>query len=123
MQNLHVLACAQKSQRLLRNAEGPSAIYCCLMVSETYPVFQDTFLENRPGTLGNMNEDEGVVNNDASEAARTDEPAIAPGPSSRIPKRRKSDPFERDVLKIMQANVGQDADEMFLLSKIPYIKK
>ncbi|GBM50575.1 hypothetical protein AVEN_190005-1, partial [Araneus ventricosus] len=74
-------------------------------------------------TLENMNEDEDVVNNDASKAARTDEPAIAPVPSSRMPKRRKSDPFERDVLKILQANVGQDADEMFLLSQIPYIKK
>ncbi|GBM25172.1 hypothetical protein AVEN_96723-1 [Araneus ventricosus] len=41
---------------------------------------------------------------------------------SQMPKRRKSDPFEKEVLKVLQANVGQGADEMFLLSQLPYIK-
>ncbi|GBN64030.1 hypothetical protein AVEN_159132-1, partial [Araneus ventricosus] len=68
-------------------------------------------------TLGNMNED--VVNNDASEAARTDESAIAPGPSLRMPKMRKSKPSKREALKVLQANVGQDADEMFSLCQFP----
>ncbi|GBM31839.1 hypothetical protein AVEN_56935-1 [Araneus ventricosus] len=87
---------------------------------------QRTFLQavhSERETLGDINEDEGVVNNDASEAARTDEPDIAPGPYSMMPKRRKSDPFEKEVLKVLQENVGQGADEMFLLSQLPYIKK
>ncbi|CAL1292331.1 unnamed protein product [Larinioides sclopetarius] len=61
----------------------------------------------------------------ASEApiARVNEPAIVAGPSSRNLKRRKPDPFERDDLKIHQTNERQDADEMFLLSQLPHIKK
>ncbi|GBM33469.1 hypothetical protein AVEN_55790-1 [Araneus ventricosus] len=73
--------------------------------------------------LRNMNADEGVVNTEASEAPaeRADEPVIVA--SSRMPKKRQTDPFEKEVLKVTQANmVQQDADEMFLLSQLPYIK-
>ncbi|GBM38911.1 hypothetical protein AVEN_89418-1 [Araneus ventricosus] len=108
----------------MRNEVGKSGDVRKTKISYIYQK-QRTFLQavhSQRETLGNINDDEGVVNNHASEAEKTDEPAIAPGPSSKMPKRRKSDPFEKEVLKVLQENVGQGADEMFLLSQLPYIK-
>lgn len=63
------------------------------------------------------------------------EPLLTPGPSSapglassRPSNKRKSDPFERDIINILKSNVQQtpncqDTDEMFLLSQIPFIRK
>ncbi|GBM42990.1 hypothetical protein AVEN_45308-1, partial [Araneus ventricosus] len=75
-------------------------------------------------SFGSINSDEGVVSTEASEApeARADEPAVVA--SSWMPKKRKTDSFEEEVLQVPQANMGQqDADGMFLLSQLPYIKK
>ena len=62
----------------------------------------------------------------------SDEYNVAVRQCSRLPKKRKSEPFERELLQVLKGNMQQesetqspqmkDPDEMFLLSQLPAIK-
>lgn len=69
----------------------------------------------------------GTVVEEEQGATSLKEP-VSGNKTSNLPKKRKTDTFERDIINILKTNVQnsnsqtQDPDEMFLMSQLPIIK-
>lgn len=78
-----------------------------------------------------LEEPSSVILDPVTQEGIDDIPSVTLKITSRLPKKRRQDQFEKDIINVLKSNVQPaprleletDPDEMFLLSQLPAIKQ